>query len=908
MKTTLRLLTSCFAAWLAFTFTSASAADLSSQKLFGKWSLTPTGYALGADFNAVALSPKWIAVGDAGAAERGQVLEGGVQVFNAATGAWVRKLLPPGVATANQRFGGAVAISGDILLIGAYSTDSNKGKAYLFNLATGALLRTFSASDGVANDFFGFNVALNPDYAVVSAYGDDSNKGSIYVYRVSTGAELIKIQAFDGVAGGYFGDGLAVEGSILAVGADGSNGNRGAIYFYDLNTLTLIKRVQPAAALIGSFSCYTLGMHQGRVVIGSFDTGKAYLYDLANDIHTPLIAPGSAASFGKTVAIYGPLVAVSESLSAQGKVHLFNSSTGAFLQTLTAPNGDATSSQRFGLAIALSGNTLLASAPDDSVQAINAGAAYLIKPLLRPLPYTKVVQKGDFAPGAVDISYGTLGDAFVSPDGEVLFASPLTGAGSNANKDIGVFTDVKTENSQEMVFKTRSIRSSGVSYGLPAMLALNDANVAIGVSSLTGTGISALNNQALWYKTNATSGILVETGSAFASTNLIGTTPLRLQEVVASNQLGEGGYATVCTLRVGLGGVTAASDSGLYYDRVFSSRGALGEGGLPAPPTPLASTRGQFTPRLAYNYNQMIYSTALTGTAPNVTTANNAAVFKMAHGDAETLVAQKGGTIVDDSGAPLAGATYSAFIGESGNGDDGCAYRATIAGPASLVTTATNEGIWLLKSTPSRKLAFRKGQSTALPSGVKIAKIVNFWAAGWSIASSSQCLALVQLSGTGVTSANDQALMLYQEDGTTTILLREGDPAPGCPEARIGLISRIEVDAWTSTYAVLATLTGATTSNDLALFTGTAYGRGNTTTQVALRRPVLRLRKGDSYDNQPSKVKSISLPTTSVTASGAGGTGRGRALNYSNTTGRSQFAFVVEFDNGVRQIVKGNGE
>ena len=74
----------------------------------------------------------------------------------------------------------------------------------------------------------------------------------------------------------------------------------------------------------------------------------------------------------------------------------------------------------------------------------------------------------------------------------------------------------------------------------------------------------------------------------------------------------------------------------------------------------------------------------------------------------------------------------------------------------------------------------------------------------------------------------------------------------------------------------------------------------STSDMAALRRPFLRLRKGQLYDNQPSKIKSISLPTTNITAAGAGSTGRGHAIAWSGV-----FAFVVEFDHGVRQIMKG---
>lgn len=876
---------------------SASAVDLSTQKLFGKWSLTPTGYGLGADLNTAALSPKWVVVGDAGAADRGQALEGGVQVFNAVTGAFVRKLLPPGVAAATQRFGGAVAISGDLAVVGAYSTNSSRGLAYIYNLTTGALLRTLSAADGVANDQFGFNVATNGTVAVVSAYGDDTSRGSIYLFNVTTGLQIAKIVAADGAANHYFGYGLAMEGNIIAVGADGVDGSKGAVYFYDASTQTLIKKYQPAGWVAGDAYGDALSMHQGRVVIGNysgFSTGKAWRHDLATGAEGALTVGGSGGSFGSTVAVSGPLIAVSEHNNGQGRVHLFNSQNGAFLQTLLPPNGDV-SSQRLGFAIALDGNTLLATAPDDSVQAFAAGTAHLIKPLIRPMEYATVLKKGDFAPGAPDISYGVIGDAFINSTDAITFSSTLTGANSNSGRDYGVFSDIVTNNTQQLLFKSRQIFSGTALFGTPSRLSSNDDDLAIGLSTLTGSGITALNSQLLWAKTNTAQTTLIRTGTAFTTTTLAGTTPLAVLEAVTSNQQPQKQVAAICTLRTGLFGVTAANDSALYAARVGTSDEAVREGLFTIAPLPAGSKLGQFAPRIAYHYTQQVYSTALTDTG--ITAVNNAAVFKRSYGALETLVAQKGDTAVDAAGAAIAGVTYSAFIGESANGDNGAAYRATIGGTG--VTTATNEGVWVLKGDASRRLALRKGQALVVPVGLKIARIINFWSMGFG-AASNQLIALVQLSGTGVSAANDQALMLWQTDGSLTVFMREGDPAPGCSGARIGVISRIEADPYSASYAVLTTLTGATSATDLALYTGNV-GRGNTTTQVQLRRPFLRLRKGQLFDNQPGKVKSISLPTGNVTPSGAGGTGRGRAISWNN-----DFAFVVEFDNGVRQVMRGN--
>ena len=879
---------------------SASAVDLSTQKLFAKWAVaTPLGYQMGDDRNSAAISPKWILLGCERANERGAANEGAVQVFNAATGAFVRKLLPPGAALASQKLGSAVAVSGDIAVIGAMGSNSDRGLAYIYNLSTGALLKTLSASDGVAPDTFGFNVATNGVIAAVGAFADDGSKGAVYLYNVATGAQNAKLTAFDGAANNFFGYGLAMEGNILAVGADGNSSDRGAVYFYDVTTATLIKKFQPAASVAGNSVGSSLAMHEGRVVMGNFNSGKVFLHDLATESDIAITLGGTGTSFGATVAINGPIVAVSESAQGQGRVHLFKSSNGSFIRTLLPPNGD-TSAQRFGLAIALDGTTLLATAPDDSVQATNAGAAHLIKPLTQAMAYTKVVAKGDFAPGAPDISYGTIGDAFINASTAVVFTSTLTGANSNRSRDYGVFSDIKTTNNQELLFKSRQLFSGTAVFGKPSAVSSNDDELAIGLSTLTGAGVSSLNNQVLWGKTDTANLTLIRTGTAFGGGSpglLLGTTPLGIFAPVTSNVGAEKGMGAICTLRVGLAGVAATNDSALYLNKVGTSVDALREGDATPAPLPGGSKLGQFAPRLATHYSRYVYSTALTGTG--ITTVNNAAIFNKEHGFAPTLVAQKNDTAVDAAGAGILGVKYSAFVGESCPADGGEVYRATLTGTG--VTTANNEGVWVLSSTGARKLAFRKGQSlTPLP-GLKIAKIVQFQAIGID-SSRFQCLAIVRLSGTGITAANDQALLLWQTDGSILVLMREGDPAPGCLGAKIAVISRVESNAYGMGYAVLASLTGATTTSDQALFTGNV-DRGNTTTQAALRRPFLRLRKGQLFDNQPGKVKSISLPTGNITSGGAGSTGRGHAIAWNNS-----FVFVAEFDNGVRQIMRGSAD
>ncbi|MCB1209436.1 MAG: FG-GAP repeat protein, partial [Verrucomicrobiales bacterium] len=633
--------------------TNASAVDLTYQKLFGKWAQTPTNYYLGGGRSSLAVSPKWIVVGSDSASERGST-EGAVQVFNATTGAFVRKLLPPGTLGGSPRFGTSVAVWGDLVLVGSPAADSNKGAVHLFNLANGRLLKTLSASDGVAPDFFGADVALNGDIAVVSATGDDGSRGSIYLYQVATGAELGKLQASDGAAGAGFGGSLAMEGNTIAVGAAGADGGRGAVYFFDAVTRAEVFKLQPASWVAGDHFGATLSMQMGRVVVGGFDYGsasKAWRYDLATGSGGSLTIGSSFSSLeGLGVAVYGPLIAVGDEVAGgnAGKVHLFDSSDGTFIQTIPAPNGD-TSTQGFGAAVALDGNMLVVSAPDDSTQATGAGCVHVIRPLIRPMEYDRVLGKGDFAPGAADIAYGTLGDVFVNASGAIAFSSTLTGAGSNRGRDFGVFTDITTTGSQELVFKSRQVVSGSVLYGKPSMISSNDSDLVVGLCTLSGSGVTSQNNQAFWSKTNVPGNVLGRTGSLFSITSLSGTTLSAVQEMAASNQAGQKQWATIFKLRSGVGGVSAVNDSALFASKLISSLEAVREGDSTPVALPAGSHLGQFAPRIAYHYSQMVFSTALTDTG--ITTANNAAVFRRAFGGTPVLVAQKGDTAVDATGA-----------------------------------------------------------------------------------------------------------------------------------------------------------------------------------------------------------------------------------------------------------------
>jgi hypothetical protein len=96
----------------------------------------------------------------------------------------------------SDRFGGAVALSNDTLIVGARFHDidanNNPGAAYVFKRigTVWTEKQKLTASDGATDDFFGVRVAINGDTVLVGASNDDTdenfNQGSAYVFSLSS--------------------------------------------------------------------------------------------------------------------------------------------------------------------------------------------------------------------------------------------------------------------------------------------------------------------------------------------------------------------------------------------------------------------------------------------------------------------------------------------------------------------------------------------------------------------------------------------------------------------------------------------------------------------------------------------------------------------------------------------------
>ncbi|MEO1061322.1 MAG: FG-GAP repeat protein [Actinomycetota bacterium] len=148
--------------------------------------------------------------------------------------------------TSGDWFGWDVETDDGRAVIGARRANSvNSGGAYIFVRQPGGTwsqTAELGASDGAMGDDFGEAVAIEGDVVIVGAFREDDrgrDAGSVYIFeRVGEGVwvERFKIAPSDGEAENWFGQSVALDGSRFIVGSlrgEGVEDDTGAAYVYE---------------------------------------------------------------------------------------------------------------------------------------------------------------------------------------------------------------------------------------------------------------------------------------------------------------------------------------------------------------------------------------------------------------------------------------------------------------------------------------------------------------------------------------------------------------------------------------------------------------------------------------------------------------------------------------------------
>jgi len=309
-------------------------------------------------------------------------------------------------AAANDRFGTAVAISGNTALVGAIGDNSNAGSAYLFqDGGTWSEVDKITASNAMSNDNFGSSVALSGNTALVGApLGDTASfadVGTAYLFRddgLGNWQEIANLTASD-VASmelDQFGASVTLAGNLALVGAwldDDAGLNSGAAYLFEedgFGNWNQIAKFTASDALPNDNFGFSVALSGNTAIIGApfgdtttiTDAGAAYLFQDDGNGNWQEIAKLTAADasifdqFGASVALENDTALVGAFFDGFGigSAYLFeDGGNGNWSQVEKFTANDAAANDQFGEAIALDGNTTLIGA----IGSNGTGAAYV---------------------------------------------------------------------------------------------------------------------------------------------------------------------------------------------------------------------------------------------------------------------------------------------------------------------------------------------------------------------------------------------------------------------------------------------------------------------------------------------------------------------------------------------------
>lgn len=380
-------------------------------------------------------------------------------------------------------FGTAVAISGDTIAIGARLEDSaatgvdgdhtnntgtDSGAAYIFTRSgtTWTQQAYIKASNTGRSDDFGISLSLSGDTLVVGAPGEDSNatgvdgdqsnnlaggSGAAYVFvrHGTVWNQQAYIKASDSGFGYGFGACVSVSDNTIAVGAYGAANSSGAAYVFtrDGENWSQQARLQGSNVEAGDLFGEKLALSEGTLVVSGryedsgttginstpdetgYNSGAAYVFERSasgweQKAYLKASNTQSSAEFGTSVAVAsGNRIVVGAPFDGDsGTVYVFVRNRSGWSQQTLKKSSAPIFNDRFGGAVAASGDTAVAGAVLEDYGGTSSGAAYVftgIGPVL----------SNNSALGELALSSGTLSPVFSSES-----TSYATGVGASISE------------------------------------------------------------------------------------------------------------------------------------------------------------------------------------------------------------------------------------------------------------------------------------------------------------------------------------------------------------------------------------------------------------------------------------------------------------------------------------------
>jgi hypothetical protein len=343
---------------------------------------------------------------------------GSIRIFQKINEQWQEKYLhrDPDLKT-NDWFGESVGITSTHVIVGTPYADIgasvNIGKAYIYtyNHSTSNLQATLTASDGQPEDSFGSAVAIHGDIAVVGAPSNDvsgvSNMGSAYVFTRSgsTWTQSAILTPSDGQVDDYFGSYIALWGDYIAISTPYKMVNgfpyAGKTYVYRKNgsSWTLISHLASPNPYAFELYGFHVFIRDNVLLVGAPEhvgttepgNGSVYVYQLNNWVvsyQTTLTGSegakgdgfGVSAVYKDSLILVGAPTAAIGSSAYQGKAYIFRYANNSWTEEGILKSSVNEKGMRFGQSTALGTGTALIGAPFATVgEKLDNGQVFFFK-------------------------------------------------------------------------------------------------------------------------------------------------------------------------------------------------------------------------------------------------------------------------------------------------------------------------------------------------------------------------------------------------------------------------------------------------------------------------------------------------------------------------------------------------
>jgi hypothetical protein len=369
---------------------------------------------------SVSLDGRWLVMGASGVDQAGATDSGAAYVFRRDGLEWVQMVKLVAADTGSRdEFGTSVAIDGDIIVVGAPYDDHeggiDAGAAYVFRRMDGewierAKLVPPGTQPGIQ---FGASVAIDGDRIAVGAPDDDGVRrrpGAVYVFRFE-GDRWVKEANLIGSGswGSHLGTAVAIEGDVVvALRSDLFRPAPAFIFRYEDGIWVQEQYLDRGYRSIDICRDRIVAGDPFADVVGS-KSGAAYVYEHGGadwvEVAELVGADTDPYDFlGSSVVIDGDRIAVGADRSAgYGSVYAFEYDGTNWVPTAKVKQIFPRCHDRFGQAVALSGDWLVAGLPLDDDLGYDSGSAFVYAVWGEDCNENQ-------SPDACDILYGTSTD------------------------------------------------------------------------------------------------------------------------------------------------------------------------------------------------------------------------------------------------------------------------------------------------------------------------------------------------------------------------------------------------------------------------------------------------------------------------------------------------------------------